>query len=216
MGRYKEYREPRRRGYDDDAISSDRSGDRSSRNRPSYPRSDAPQAPRSSAPQGAAADAVVKWFNAEKGFGFVAVDGGAEAFLHIRQLQTAGHTSVPEGARLKVLVGQGQKGPEVTQVLEVDTSTASASPSSSERRRPPATSPQVSGQTREGLGTVKMYKADKGFGFISQDDGGKDVFVHATTLARVGLKALSEGQRVRMQVGQGKKGLEAQSIELLD
>ena len=211
MGRYKEYREPRRRGYDDDNASSDRPA----RNRPSYPRSDAPQAPRSNAPQGAAADAVVKWFNAEKGFGFVAVDGGSEAFLHIRQLQTAGHTSVPEGARLKVMVGQGQKGPEVTQVLEVDTSTASASPSSPERRRPPA-NPQVSGQTREGLGTVKMYKADKGFGFISQDDGGKDVFVHATTLARVGLKALSEGQRVRMQVGQGKKGLEAQSVELLD
>jgi CspA family cold shock protein len=214
MGRYKEYREPRRRGYDDDATSSDRPA---ARNRSSYPRSDAPQAPRSNAPQGgAAADAVVKWFNAEKGFGFVAVDGGAEAFLHIRQLQTAGHTSVPEGARLKVMVGQGQKGPEVTQVLEVDTSTAAASPSSQERRRPPANPPQVSGQTREGLGTVKMYKADKGFGFISQDDGGKDVFVHATTLARVGLKALSEGQRVRMQVGQGKKGLEAQSVELLD
>jgi CspA family cold shock protein len=61
-----------------------------------------------------------------------------------------------------------------------------------------------------------LYKVDKGFGFISQDDGGKDVFVHATTLGRVGLKELSEGQRVRMQVGQGKKGLEAQSIELLD
>ncbi len=55
-----------------------------------------------------------------------------------------------------------------------------------------------------------MYKVDKGFGFIGQDDGGKDVFVHATTLARVGLNGLSEGQRVRMQVGQGKKGLEAQ------
>src|SRR5262245_6523228 len=117
MGRYKEYREPKRRRYDDEPTSSDRA----TRDRPNYPRSDPPQGPRprgpgSNAPQGPAVDSVVKWFNAEKGFGFVAIDGGSEAFLHMRQLQTTGHTSVPEGARLKVLIGQGQKGPEVTQV----------------------------------------------------------------------------------------------------
>ena len=61
-----------------------------------------------------------------------------------------------------------------------------------------------------------MYKADKGFGFVGQDDGGKDVFVHASALARAGLSGLTEGQRVRMQIGQGQKGLEASSIELLD
>src|SRR5262245_16112947 len=136
MGRYKEYREPKRRRYDDEPASSDRAP----RDRPSYPRSDAPQGPRpqgprSNAPQGPAVDSVVKWFNAEKGFGFVTIDGGSEAFLHIRQLQTTGHTSLPEGARLKVLIGQGQKGPEVTQVIEVDISTA-VPPSSMERRRP--------------------------------------------------------------------------------
>ena len=151
MGRYKEYREPKRRRYDDDTTSSDRapaSSDRAARDRPNNPRS--------SAPQGLPVDSVVKWFNAEKGFGFVAIDGGTEAFLHIRQLQTAGHTSVPEGARLKVLIGQGQKGPEVTQVVEVDLSTAGSSPRSTERRRPAES--QVAGQTRESTGTVKMYK----------------------------------------------------------
>jgi len=209
MGRYKDYREPKRRGYDDDNASSDRGG----RDRPNYSRPTAPQGPRSNAPQGAAVDAVVKWFNAEKGFGFVALDGGSEAFLHIRQLQTAGHTSAPEGARIKVVIGQGQKGPEVTEVLEVDVSTA-GSPKPMERHRP--VDSQVAGQTQESTGTVKMYRVDKGFGFIGQDDGGKDVFVHATTLARAGLNGLSVGQRVRVQIGQGKKGLEAQSIELLD
>ena len=63
---------------------------------------------------------------------------------------------------------------------------------------------------------MKLYKADKGFGFVGQDGGGKDVFVHATALARAGLSGLVEGQRVRMQIGQGQKGLEAQTIELLD
>ena len=65
-------------------------------------------------------------------------------------------------------------------------------------------------------GTVKFYNGQKGFGFIAPDDGGNDVFVHATALARAGLSGLVEGQRVRMQIGQGQKGLEAQTIELLD
>ena len=89
------------------------------------------------------------------------------------------------------------------------------------RRSAPAerrsvTASQVLGSTTESIGTVKMYKADRGFGFVEQDGGGKDVFVHATALARAGLSGLAEGQRVRMQVGQGQKGLEAQTIELLD
>jgi cold shock protein len=202
MGRYKDYREPRRRGFDDDTPSNDRP----TRDRPSYPRPNA-------SPTASSVDCVVKWFNADKGFGFVAVDGGSEAFLHIRQLEAAGHTSVPEGARMKVLVGQGQKGPEVTQVISVDASSGVA-PSATERHRP-ATS-QVTGQTRESVGTVKMYNTDKGFGFVVPDGGGKDVFVHATALGRTGVKALTKGQRVRMQIGQGKKGEEAQDIELLD
>jgi len=202
MGRYKDHREPRRRGYDDDNSFSARGAEE----RPSY---SASNAPRASEP----VDVVVKWFNAEKGFGFVTLVDGTEAFLHIRQLETAGHSRVADGARVKVRIGQGQKGPEVTEVIEVDLSPALLG--TSEERRPAATS-QVVSQTVEGIGTVKMYKADKGFGFVSQDGGGKDVFVHATVLARAGLSALTEGQRVRMQIGEGKKGLEAQAIQLLD
>jgi CspA family cold shock protein len=51
---------------------------------------------------------------------------------------------------------------------------------------------------------------------IGQDSGGKDVFVHAKALERGGLSDLAEGQRVRMQIGQGRKGPEARSIELRD
>ena len=207
MGRYKDYREPKRRGYDDDNVSSDRAAEGLN-----YPGPRAPQA-------SASVDAVVKWFNAEKGFGFVVVAGGPEAFLHIRQLQAAGHSSVPEGARVKVLIGQGQKGPEVTEVIEVDTSTAQAT-AIGERRSASRSSlqqePAGGGSTEKSIGSVKWYNADKGFGFIEQDGGGKDVFVHATTLARAGLSGLTEGQRVSMQIGEGKKGPEARSIELLD
>ena len=45
-------------------------------------------------------------------------------------------------------------------------------------------------------GTVKFYNSQKGFGFIQPDDGGKDVFVHATALERAGLRGLAEGQKV--------------------
>ena len=203
MGRYKDYhRGPKRGGYDDDQ----RSDDRAARVWPNYPN---PSASQASEP----VEAIVKRFDAEKGFGFVAVVGGSEAFMHIRQLEAAGHSSVPEGAHLKVRIGQGQKGPEVIEVIEVDVNAARLG-SSAERR--PATASQVVGQTKESIGTVKMYKAEKGFGFVGQDGGGKDVFVHATALERAGLSGLAEGQRVRMQIGQGQEGLEAQTINLLD
>ena len=138
--------------------------------------------------------------------------------MHVRQLEAAGHSSVSEGARVMVRIGQGQKGPEVTEVIEVDTSTAQVTSTKGRRSAPRSDSQPQSGvgATTEGVGSVKMYNADKGFGFVGQDGGGKDVFVHATTLERGGLSGLAEGQRVRMQIGQGQKGPEARSIELLD
>jgi CspA family cold shock protein len=143
---------------------------------------------------------MVKWFNAEKGFGFVAVVGGSEAFLHIRQLEVAGQSSVPEGARVKVRIGQGQKGPEVTEVIEVDISTAQVTSTNTRQSTPRSSSTQQLGvgATTECVGSVKMYNRDKGFGFVGQDDGGKDVFVHATTLGRGGLSEvlLTYGQSI--------------------
>src|SRR6476469_2745438 len=168
MGRYKDYdREPKRGGYDDDQ----KSDDRASGVRPNYP---SPSATQASGP----VEAIVKWFNAEKGFGFVAVVGGSEAFMHIRVLEAAGHSGVPEGARVKVRIGQGLKGPQVSELIEVDTSSAPAA-STTERRIHPRPSshrqPSV-GPTEECFGSVKWYNADKGFCVIGQDSGGKDVF----------------------------------------
>lgn len=220
MSRYKDYREPRRRGFDDDFSPKSRRG---SDDMPSFRQGGQPAAYATAAPQGA----TVKWFNADKGFGFVEVDGGAEAFLHIRPVEAAGHTSLPDGARLTVRIGQGQKGPQVTEVVDVDLTTATPRPAR------PARAPGAGGfgggsaggddrefssasLSEEQEGVVKWYNPDKGFGFIALDSGGKDVFVHATALERSGLTRVAEGQRVVVQVAQGQKGVEARTIREAD
>ncbi|MCJ2133225.1 cold-shock protein [Methylobacterium sp. J-026] len=65
-------------------------------------------------------------------------------------------------------------------------------------------------------GTVKWYDPAKGFGFVSVNDGGKDVFVHRSALSRAGLESLAEGQQVTLAVVDGQKGREAQSINVED
>ena len=64
-------------------------------------------------------------------------------------------------------------------------------------------------------GTVKWFNEEKGFGFISQDNGGADVFVHFRAIAGEGFKSLAEGQKVEFTVTQGQKGPQAENIVAL-
>ena len=202
-------RPPRRRGFDDDNFYD---------NAPSGP----PSFPSFMSASGPEAEATVKWFNAEKGYGFVALsDGSGDVFLHVNALQAAGVQAVSPGATLRIRVGQGQKGRQVDQVVSVDESTATAAPPRQSRgfqQRPPRSEGprrQVDLSTAvDMVGTVKWYNPDKGFGFITPQSGGKDVFIHATVLERAGLGPLQEGQSVRMGVVQGQKGPEAGTISL--
>ena len=220
-------RPSRRRGFDDD-FSFDRAppGDMP-RAAPSWP---------SSAGFGPEHDATVKWFNPEKGFGFVALsDGSGDAFLHANTLNQSGHNAVSPGATLRVRIGQGQKGRQVSEVLSVDESTATPTAGrgagasrgaagggfgdpgggglggdhGGAPRRGASNGPAVEMQ-----GTVKWYNATKGFGFVAPSEGGKDVFVHASALQRAGVMQLAEGQTIWMDVVQGAKGPEAASIRI--
>jgi CspA family cold shock protein len=64
-------------------------------------------------------------------------------------------------------------------------------------------------------GTVKFFNAERGYGFIKPDDGGRDVFVHVTAVERAGLKSLSEGQRLSFDVEPDKKGKGPKAVNLV-
>ncbi len=208
MGRGNNFREPGRRGFDDDGSSV-----RETRGGGSRPF--ATSAP--AAVEGPPTEATVKWFNPEKGFGFVSLSNGTgDAFLHISVLQGAGRESILPGAKVRAHVGPGPKGPQVTRILDVDES--SATPEPPRRDRPPLPrgmrdtfDPSMAVEVR---GTVKWFNAEKGFGFVSADDGEKDVFIHISVLGRAGLNNLTEGQQVTARVVQTAKGREAISIAL--
>ena len=65
-------------------------------------------------------------------------------------------------------------------------------------------------------GVVKWFNAEKGYGFITPDDGGKDCFVHFSAIQGGGFRKLEEGQKVEFEVGQGQKGPQAENVVALD
>lgn len=228
MNRYDDSRDARRRGARRDGFEQ-RDGGFSHSQRDSEPRDSYFAA--SAGPVGPAIDATVKWFNPSKGFGFVAcTDGSGDAFLSLRTLEAAGHGGAEAGARAIVRLRDGPKGPQVAEVLELEDLPPQARPA----RAPRAGgfsgggfgggggyggggggyAPRADGPSEDVNGIVKWYNRDKGFGFVQPDDGGRDVFVHASTLQRAGLTDLAEGQRVQMGVVAGAKGREASNIAL--
>ena len=173
-----------------------------------------PRGPQFDSPSGPRVQATVKWYKPEKGFGFVELaDDSGDAFLHVSVVERGGHASVPPGATLEIRAGPGPKGQQVTE--SVDASTATQEQPRRPRPERPEYQPRADRATVEETGTVKWYNAAKGYGFIALDQGGRDVFVHATALQRSGIVGLPEGQRVTIEVADGQKGPEVVSLRLI-
>jgi cold shock protein len=154
---------------------------------------------------GLTVEGAVKWFNAEKGYGFVELTGHqGDAFLHLKTLRETGRDTLPSGARIRVVVRAGSRGAQVIRVIEVDTTSAT--------ERPPRRPIPDPSNAFELTGRVKWFDDARGFGFVASDDFGKDVFVHSTTLGASGVGRLSEGQIVSMRVVETPRGREAIAI----
>ncbi|SKC41859.1 cold-shock protein [Krasilnikoviella flava] len=155
------------------------------------------------------ADGTVAWYDDTKGFGFVTPDsGGEDIFVHVRALGS-GLSELAEGARVTYDVVDGDKGPNARNVQLVRGSGSPRAATDRGRTSRPAAS---GGPVRGGEGTVARYDADRGFGFITPDGGGADLFVHVSVVR--GVEFLEEGDRVRFKVRQSDRGPQADGVEL--
>lgn len=155
------------------------------------------------------ATGVVKFFNAQKGFGFVVRDdGGEDVFVHISAVEQAGLTGLAEGQPLGfTLVDRG--GRISATELKID-----GEPMPVEDRGPPRdrdAGPRAGGPQRQltgekATGTVKFFNAMKGFGFIQRDDGQPDAFVHISAVERAGMPTLNEGDRLEFELEVDRRG----------
>jgi CspA family cold shock protein len=159
---------------------------------------------------------TVKWFNPDKGFGFVELsDGSGDAFLHGSVLTQSGINAVQQGETLEVRVGPGHIGPHVTEVLSADVSTAAPRATQRSNFRATTSNGPSTDTAVEETGRVKWFNSQRGYGFIAPNGGGKDVFVHVSALERSGMQGLSEGQSVVVDVVEGRKGPEATRVRLV-
>jgi CspA family cold shock protein len=159
------------------------------------------------------ADGTVTWYDAGKGFGFITPDSGdQDVFVHARSL-SGDVGELTEGDRVSYRLSEGEKGAQAQGVRLVGGSATRGG-------RAPAGRGAARGgldrstraPQRGGRGVVARFDADRGFGFITPDDGGPDLFVHVSVVRDGG--ALYEGDRVRYQVRQSDRGPQADRVEL--
>ena len=195
---------------------------------------------------------TVKFFNASKGFGFIAPDdGGSDVFVHVTALERAGLRDLNEGDQVSFEVEEDRRSGKVSATnLRVTGAGSGSAGSGSAGRSAPRPRDDYGSQggyrsarddqrssggggrgagqagggrgggqsTGSGRGVVKWFNATKGFGFIEQEGGGDDVFVHISAVERAGLRELREGQAVSFDLERDSRSgkLAASNLQVKD
>jgi cold shock protein len=141
---------------------------------------------------------VVKFFNPQKGFGFIVRDdGGEDVFVHISAVEQAGLTDLADGQPLEfTLVDRGGRISATNLRIEGEPMAVERAERGPQR--------QLTGEKAQG--TVKFFNAMKGFGFIQRDDGQPDAFVHISAVERAGIPTLNEGDRLEFELEVDRRG----------
>ena len=153
---------------------------------------------------------VVKFFNPQKGFGFIVRDdGGEDVFVHISAVEQAGLTDLADGQPVEfTLVDRGGRVSATDIKIIGEPMAVSRAPrednggeGGGDRGGPQR---QLTGEKAQG--TVKFFNAMKGFGFISRDDGQADAFVHISAVERAGMPTINEGDRLEFEIEVDRRG----------
>jgi CspA family cold shock protein len=153
---------------------------------------------------------VVKFFNPQKGFGFIVRDdGGEDVFVHISAVEQAGLTDLADGQPLEfTLVDRGGRISATNLRIDGDPMPVERS-GGGDRAGAGAGGgggPQRQLTGEKASGTVKFFNAMKGFGFIQRDDGQPDAFVHISAVERAGMPTLNEGDRLEFELEVDRRG----------
>ena len=146
------------------------------------------------------AKGTVKFFNAQKGFGFIQrEDGGDDVFVHISAVEQAGLPGLADGQGLAfTLVDRGGKISASNLQIDGEVIAIESRASSGGGQR------QSTGE--RATGTVKFFNTQKGFGFIQRDDGQPDAFVHISAVERAGMPTLNEGDKLEFEIEVDRRG----------
>jgi CspA family cold shock protein len=152
----------------------------------------------------------VKWYDAEKGYGFVTpADAGPDVMVHVQCVRAAGLSDLAEGGVVSMVVVRGERGLQATELVSV---IEAADPAPDRSDRPTEIAARAAPEGDFVPARVKWFNKQKGFGFVNVFRSADDIFVHMETLRKFGMGDLQPGEAVCVRLVTGPRGAMAGEI----